>query len=70
MTVLASMSPWWAAIAWITASLSYVLSCNADFDMRALDLMVERLADVVQKTGSACNGGVKAQFGSHHTGKV
>ena len=49
-----------------------VLSCNvnADFDMRALDLMVERLADVVQKTGSACNGGVKAQFGSHHTGKV
>src|SRR5699024_12746123 len=30
-----------------------VLSCNvhADLDMRALDFMVERFADVVQKTG-------------------
>ena len=38
--------------------------------MRAFLLPVDRFADVVQKTGPACNGGVKAQFGSHHTGKV
>ena len=38
--------------------------------MGAFNLVVERFADIMQQTCSSCNGGVKTQFGSHHTGKV
>ena len=39
---------------------------HADIDMGAFNLVVKCLADVMQQTGAACDGGVEAQLGGHN----
>ena len=43
---------------------------DADLHMAALDLMVDRFADVMQQAGAARGYGVDAQFAGHHAGDV
>ena len=43
---------------------------NTDLDVRSLDLVVDRLADVVQQTGALCQGGVDTQLARHHAGEI
>ena len=42
---------------------------HADVDVRALDLVIERLADVVEQAGAAGHGGIKPQLGGHDAGQ-
>ena len=69
-TVLGSTSPWCAAMAWMTsvAFIVFLGKIRADVHVRAFDLVVDGLADVVQQAGALGQRDVHAQLGGHHAG--
>ena len=52
------------------AFLIFAGNVNADLDMRAFDLMIESLADIVKKTGSARHSRLETKLRSHDAAKI
>jgi len=48
----------------------FLQDAPADFNMRALHLMVNRLADIVQQGSGSCDGNVGAEFFGDHASDV
>ena len=69
---MSSTSWWWAAIAWTTFGDSpwRWAICGADRRVRALDLVVDRLADVVQQAAGPGDLDVGPELGRDHGGEV
>ena len=43
---------------------------NADLDMGAFDLVVDRFADIMQQSRALCEGGIESQLVRHHAREI